>query len=149
MHSLKAALIIGLAVATTSCSSTDSTSPSPPTATIELISGGNQSVFVAFAGVTPLPQPVVVYVQDKGAPVGGAEVRATAWMNGAPGPNGAEYFVTGADGRASMNVKVSGISGPFRIELSYVVCTTSAFFGCDKYRTVATVQTTGNAARGW
>lgn len=137
---------LAAAATSTGCSGTGTTDAGSM-ATISVISGGNQSVVVASAGLTELPQPVVVYVENKGAPVAGGEVSAAVWMNGAPGPNGAAYFVTGTDGRASMNVKVSGIAGPFRIDVSYVVCTTVGFFGCDKYRTLATVQTTGIAAR--
>lgn len=134
------------AAATIGCSGSGTTDAAS-TATVAVISGGDQSVVVASSGLTDLPQPVVAYVEDKGAPVAGVSVSAAVWMNGAPGPNGLRYFVTDAAGRASMNLSVSNIPGPFRIDVSYIVCSTPNFKGCDKYRTLATVRTNGIAAR--
>jgi hypothetical protein len=141
-----AILTLILALVPLSCSSaTDAGSRS--TATIALLSGGNQTVTVNASGpgLHDLPEPVVVYVEDNGTPVVEGTVRVTVSMNGAPGPNGPYDFVTGADGRASMNLQVSNIVGPFKIDVSYVVCVTWGLFGCDRFGTRATVSSTGTA----
>lgn len=140
-----AILTLILALVSLSCTSaTDAGSRS--TATIALLSGGNQTVTVNASGpgLHNLPEPVVVYVEDNGTPVGEGTVRVTVSMNGA-GPNGPQDFVTGADGRASMNVQVSNIVGPFKIDVSYVVCVTWGLFSCDRFGTRATVSSTGTA----
>ena len=135
-----------LALVSLSCSSATDAGPRS-TATIELLSGGNQTVTVNASGpgLHDLPEPVVVYVEDNGTPVVKGTVRVAVSMNGAPGSNGPYYFVTGADGRASMNFQVSNIVGPFRIDVSYVVCETWGLFSCDRFGTRATVSATGTA----
>jgi hypothetical protein len=110
-----------------------------------LISGGGQTVAVARSGLTDLPEPVVVYVANNGVPVANADVHAAVWVNTAPGPNGAAYFVTDANGIASMNLQTSYSLGPFTIDVAYVVCTREGFFGCDRYTARARLTTTGTA----
>ena len=114
---------------------------------ITLISGANQNVTVNPSGLTDLPQLVVVRADSVGTPKAGAEVRATAWMSGAPGPNGPYFFVTGADGVASMQLQLSNIKGPVRLTVDYVLCDDLGFYSCEHYRTLATVNVPGIVAQ--
>lgn len=145
----RATLTVALAGAAASmgCSGTETTDAGS-TPTIAVISGADQSVVInESAELTSLPQPVVLYVEDRGAPVARAELRAEVWMNGAPGPGFPTFSVTDAAGRAAMNVRVSNIPGPFRINVAYILCVKPNFKGCDQSQTLATVQTNGIAAR--
>ena len=116
-------------------------------ANITLISGGNQNVTVNSSGLTDLPELVVVRVDSLGTPKANAEVRARAWMHGAPGPNGYYYFVTGLDGVAAMQLQLSNPKGPVNLTVEYVICAELAIFGCPRYRTLATVNVPGIVAQ--
>jgi len=116
-------------------------------ANITLISGASQKVTVNSSGLTDLPELVVVRADSLGTPKAGAEVRATVTMSGAPGPNGPYFFVTGADGVASMQLQVSNIKGPVSLRVDYVMCDDLGFVSCDHYRTLATVNVPGIVAQ--
>jgi hypothetical protein len=137
---------LALLAVSSSCSST--TEPAPiKWATITLISGGNQSVTVNQSGLTDLPQLVVVRVDSLGTPFAGADVRVTVQMNGAPGPNGPYYFVTGLDGVAAMQLQLSNIRGPVGIGVAFEKCARWGFFVCDQTVTLAALSVPGVVAQ--
>lgn len=129
------------------CSSSTEAEPRFDWANITLISGANQNVTVNQSGLTPLPELVVVRADSLGTPMEGAEVRATARMSGAPGPNGPQYFVTDGDGVASMQLHLSNPKGPVVLTVEYVMCDKVGWFACEHYRTLATVNVPGIVAQ--
>jgi len=124
------------------------TEPHSDWATLTLVSGNNQTVTMDAVGpLTNFPQPVVVHLDSLGTSIGDGELRAAVWMSGMPGPNGPYAFTSGSDGTASMQLQVSNIPGPVRIELSYVRCVRPGFFYCDQYKTFATLSLSAVAVR--
>ena len=138
---------LGLAlVAGTGCSGT--TDPPPVWATLTLVSGDNQTVTMGAETLTNFPQPVVVHIDSLGTPIVGGQLLVAVQMNGAPGPNGPYAFTTGSDGTASMQLVVSNIPGPVRMDVSYVRCVKPGiFFDCDQERTFATLSLSAVAVR--
>jgi hypothetical protein len=117
-------------------------------ATLTLVSGDNQTVKMDPVGpLTDFSQPVVVHLDSLGTPIAKGELRVAVWMNGMPGPNGPYAFTTGSDGVASMQLVVSNIPGPVRIEVSYVRCVRLGFFACDLEKTFATLSMSAVAVR--
>jgi hypothetical protein len=140
----KAALIsaLSLLAATSGCGG--STEP-VHTATLTLISGGNQTVTLVPGGFADLPQPVVVRLDKDGAPFAGGDLTATISMS-VPGPGQQQYaFATGADGTASMQLQVGGdVAGPFNITVVHWICV-SGFFFCTATRNVVALNVPGVA----
>jgi hypothetical protein len=114
------------------------------TATLTLISGGNQTVTLVPGGTADLPQPVVVRLDKDGAPFAGGDLTATISMTVSPGQQ--QYaFVTGADGTASMQLQVtSDVAGPFTITVVHWICV-SGFFFCTATRNVVAMSVPGVA----
>ena len=98
--------------------------------------------------LTDFPQLVVVHLDSLGTALAGGELRVAVYMSGAPGPNGPYAFTTGSDGTASMQLVVSNIPGPVKIDVSYVRCVRPGiFFDCDQERTFATLSLSAVAIR--
>ena len=143
------AVILALLLIAASSGCKGTTDPPSAWATLTLVSGDNQTVTMDPVGpLTNFGQPVVVHLDSLGTPIGDGELRAAVWMNGMPGPNGPYAFTTGSDGTASMQLQVSNIPGPVRIELSYVRCVRPGFsYYCDQYKTYATLSLSAVAVR--
>lgn len=129
------------------CKSSTETEARFDWANITLISGANQNVTVNQSGLTPLPELVVVRADSLGTPMARADVRATARMSGAPGPNGPQFFVTDDEGVASMQLYLSNPKGPVILTVDYVMCDKLGWFACEHYRTLATVNVPGIVAQ--
>ena len=146
-HSLHRAILaaaLTLVAATSSC--TNTSEPAPDwAATITLISGGNQTVTVNPPLLADLPELVVVRFDSSGKPLAGIELRAAVTMTGAPGANGSSYWVTGQDGKAAMQLRVSNYIGPFTINVYYETCTKWNVFTCAQYKTLARLAVPGVA----
>ena len=139
-------LALTLAAGSSGCSGT--TEPRLRWATLTLVSGDKQTVRMDPVGpLTDFPQPVVVYLDSLGTPLGEGELRVAVYMSGMPGPNGPYPFTTGSDGTASMQLVVSNIPGPVRIDVSYVKCVRWGWFWCDQEKTLATVSLSAVAVR--
>ena len=143
------AVILGLLLIAVSIGCKGTTEPHSDWATLTLVSGNNQTVTMDAVGpLTNFPLPVVVHLDSLGTPIGDGELQAAVWMSGMPGPNGPYTFTSGSDGTASMQLQVSNIPGPVRIELSYVRCVRPGiFFYCDQYKTFATLSLSALAVR--
>jgi len=140
------AIIVALVAMTSACAGT--TEPEPTWANLTLISGDNQTVTMDPVGpLTDFPQPVVVHLDSLGTALAGGDLRVAVHMNGAPGPNGPYAFTTGSDGTASMQLVVSNIPGPVRINVSYVKCVRWGFKSCDQEKTLATLSLSAAAVR--
>ena len=124
--------------------------PTEPTAwaTLTLVSGDNQTVTIDPAGpLTNFPQLVVVHLDSLGTPIAGGMLSVPVQMSIAPGPNGPYAFTTDSDGNASMQLVVSNIPGPVRIEVNYIRCVRPGFFDCAQYKTFATLALSATALR--
>ena len=139
-------LALTLVAGVSGCSGT--TDPPPAWATLTLVSGDNQTVTMGPEILTYFPQPVVVHLDSLGTPIADGQLRVAVFMNGAPGPNGPYPFTTGPDGNASMQLVVSNIPGPVRIDVSYVRCVNPGiFFDCDQEKTFARLALSAAAVR--
>jgi len=136
-----------LAVVAVGAGCSSSTDAAHDPSTITYISGGNQTVTVNASGLTDLPQLVMVRVDSVGIPLAGHDVSVSVHMSGAPGPNGPQTFITGADGIAAMQLLVSNIPGPVSVRASYTKCLRLGLFGCEKYGEVASVSVPGIVAQ--
>ena len=145
---VRRALVMSFAIVATGSGCSGTTEP-PAWATLTLVSGDNQTVTIDPVGpLTAFPQSVVVHLDSLGTPLAEGEMRVAVQMSGAPGPNGPYAFTTGSDGTASMQLVVSNIPGPVRIEVSYVRCVRPGiFFDCDQERTFATLSLYAVAVR--
>ena len=143
----RAILISALALVAVPSACSNSTEPVPDWATLTLISGSPQTVTVNPSGLTDLPELVVVRVDSLGTPLAGGDIRVTVRMNGAPGPNGPYYFVTGPDGIAAMQLQVSNIRGPVRVTVAYEKCARSGFKACEQTVTLASLIVPGIVAQ--
>jgi hypothetical protein len=140
-------LVLALALAAAGSGCSGATEP-VAWATLTLVSGDNQTVKMdPVRPLTDFSQPVVVHLDSLGTPISEGELRVAVWMNGMPGPNGPYAFTTGSDGVASMQLVVSNIPGPVRIEVSYVRCVRLGFFACDLEKTFATLSMSAVAVR--
>lgn len=142
----RTALIMALTLLGLSSACSGSTEPDA-WATLTLVSGDNQTVTIDPMGLTPIHQPVIVHLDSLGTPIAAGELLVAVHMNGMPGPNGPYAFATGSDGTASMQLVVSNIPGPVRIEVSFVRCVRLGFFDCDQYKTLATLSLSAVAVR--
>ena len=138
----RVSLISGLVLLATVAGCTSPTTYDDP-ATLTLVSGGSQTVTINPGGLADLPEPVVVRLDRNGKLLGYSSLSVEVASAGSSAPPRYYFFITDADGTASMPLQADDTPGPFNIDVSFWICSGKSF--CSESKTLATLRVTGTA----